>query len=98
MRTPCFFLAFAIAFAVAQFASATNVLWSSSAGAAWLTGTNWTGNNVPTATDVAQFGVNPTGAAGVGINFANATNAGTQTNGSRIEDVGAVEITSARVS
>ena len=78
-------------------ADAANVLWSSSAGSAWLTGGNWTGGAVPTAADVAQFGVNPTsGSTGVGINFNSATNAGPQTNGNRIEDAGAVEITSVR--
>jgi autotransporter-associated beta strand protein len=77
---------------------AANILWSSAAGSAWLTGTNWTGNAVPTGTDVAQFGVNPTAATGVGINFNGTTNAGTQVNGQRIEEVGAVEITNARAA
>ena len=82
---------------VSQLRAAT-ILWSSSAGSAWLTGTNWTGNAVPTSGDVAQFGANPTAATGVGINFANTTNAGTQTNGQRVEDVGAIEIASTRAA
>src|SRR6266850_7351110 len=77
---------------------AANVLWSSASGSAWLTASNWTGGAVPTATDVAQFGTNPTGTGGAGINFNGTTNAGTQTNGQKIEEVGAVEITSARAA
>src|SRR6266446_1164268 len=77
---------------------AASVLWSSAAGSAWLTAGNWTGGAVPTATDVAQFGTNPTGAGGAGINFNGTTNAGTQATGQRIEEVGAVEITSARTA
>jgi hypothetical protein len=73
-----------------------SILWSSSGGSAWLTGSNWTGGIVPTNADIAQFGANPTSSNGAGINFANATNAGTQVNGQRIQEVGAVEITSAR--
>lgn len=77
------------------------ILWTSAGGSAWLTGTNWggTGGTVPTAADVAQFGANPSGTnPGAGINFANPTNAGTQSNGNRIEDVGAIEISSARLT
>jgi len=73
------------------------VLWSSSSGSAWLTGSNWTGSAVPTASQIAQFGANPTGTS-VGINFANGTNAGTQSNGQRVQEVGAVEITAARAA
>ena len=79
-------------------ARASDILWSSSGGSAWLTGTNWTGNAVPTATDNAQFGANPSAASGVGINFNGTTNAGTQTNGLKIQDVGAIEITPARAA
>lgn len=78
--------------------SAHAQLWSSSGGSAWLTGSNWTGGAVPTASGVAQFGANPTAATGVGINFNSTTNAGTQTTGNRIEEVGAVEITNARAA
>ena len=64
------------------------VVWSSAAGTAWLTGGNWTGSAVPTSSQVAQFGVNPTSAAtGVGINMNTA--GGSQA-------VGAIEVTSAR--
>src|SRR5437764_375565 len=57
---------------------AANVLFSAAAGQAWLTPGNWTGGAIPTGTDVAQFGANPTsGTAGVGINFNATTNAGT---------------------
>ena len=52
---------------------------------------------MPTAADIAQFGTNPTsGTTGISINFNTTTNAGTQTTGNRIEDVGAIEITSSR--
>jgi len=77
---------------------AANILWSSAGGSAWLTAGNWTGGAVPTATDVAQFGTNPTAATGAGINFNGTTNAGPQINGQKIEEVGAVEITSARAA
>ncbi|MFZ4545005.1 MAG: beta strand repeat-containing protein, partial [Saprospiraceae bacterium] len=74
------------------------VLWSSATGSAWLTGSNWTGAAVPTAAQIAQFGVNPTAATGVGINFNGTTNAGTQVNGSKIQELGAVEILTARAA
>lgn len=78
-------------------ASAATVLWSSTSGSAWLTGTNWTGSAVAGAADIAQFGANPTSATtGIGLNFNSTTNAGTQTNGLRIQEVGAIEITSSR--
>ncbi len=68
---------------------AANILWTSAAGSAWLTGSNWTGGAVPTGTDVAQFGTNPTSpTTGVGIN--SNTNSAVQ--------VGAIEITSARTN
>ncbi len=79
--------------------SRAQILWSSSVGSAWLTGGNWTGGAVPTGAQIAQFGANPTsGATGVGINFNSTTNAGTQTNGQRIQEVGAVEMTAARAA
>jgi len=74
------------------------VLWSTSGGSAWLTGSNWTGSAVPTAAQIAQFGVNPTAATGVGINFNGTTNSGIQINGQKIQDVGAIEVTSARAA
>ncbi len=79
-------------------AHATNILWSSPTATDWLTALNWTGGVVPTLADNAQLAVNPTGSGGVGINFHNPTNAGTQADGSRIEDVGSIELTSARTS
>ncbi len=72
--------------------NATTILWSSSGGSAWLTGTNWTGSAVPTAAQVAQFGANPTGTT-VGINMGNPTN-----NGTNSQIVGAIEVTSTRTS
>lgn len=75
---------------------AADRLWSSSAGSAWLTASNWTSSIAPTAIDNAQFGANPTSIAGAGINFNSTTNAGTQTNGLRIQEVGAIELSSAR--
>jgi hypothetical protein len=76
--------------------NATTILWSSPAGSAWLTGSNWTGSDVPAASQVAQFETNPTATTGVGINFNSTTNAGVQINGQRIQEVGAVEITNTR--
>ncbi|UMY65509.1 YDG domain-containing protein [Flavobacterium sp. HJ-32-4] len=92
------FLLCVTVFLFAGLVPATAQLWTSGTGSAWLTGSNWTGGNVPTASGIAQFGTNPTGTAGVGINFNSTTNAGTQTTGNRIQEVGAVEITSARAA
>jgi autotransporter-associated beta strand protein len=64
------------------------ILWSSATGSAWLTGTNWTGGVVPGASDIAQFGVNPTAATGVGING----------NGNPASSVGALEVLSTRTA
>src|SRR6185503_4215496 len=83
---------------VFRHALAASILWSAAGGSAWLTAGNWTGGAVPTGADVAQFGTNPTAATGVGINFNGTTNAGVQINGQKIEEVGAVEITSARAA
>lgn len=89
------FIAFFIAFIIPSLHvnGQASILWSSSGGSAWLTNTNWTGNVVPTATDIAQIGVNPTGSGGVGINMNGTTN-----NGSQNQSVGAIEMTSARTS
>lgn len=93
---PLLIAAAASTFAISN--AGAQVLWSSSGGSAWLTGTNWTGNAVPTATQVAQFGANPTAATGVGINFNGTTNAGTQTTGNRIQEAATIEVTSARAA
>lgn len=75
---------------------ASTILWTSAGGSAWLTPANW-GGVLPTAADIAQFGLNPTSnTTGVGINFNATTNAGTQSLGLRIEDVGAIEVASGR--
>lgn len=71
----------------------SQVLWSAPAGQAWLTNTNWTGNVIPTTTEIAQFGINPTGGLGIGINMNDPTN-----NGTNNQAVGALEITNARSS
>jgi autotransporter-associated beta strand protein len=81
---------------VVSLANASPILWSSATGSAWLTGANWTGGSYPTNAQVAQFNANPTAATGVGINFNNTTNAGTQSSGSRIQEVGAIEVVSTR--
>ena len=68
--------------------AASSVLWSSSAGSAWLSATNWTGGAVPGSGDIAQFGANPTsGVTPVGIDMG--SNSGAQS-------VGAIEVTAAR--
>lgn len=88
----CLILAVA---ALAEFgaadAHAGNILWSNSGGTGWLTGTNWTGSATPGTTDVAQFGVNPTGSSTVGISMSSPTN-----NGTANQAVGAVEVTALR--
>ena len=77
----------------ASIQNATAILWSSASGSAWLTTGNWTGTAVPTSAQVAQFGANPTGSGGVGINFSDTLN-----NGTLNQAVGAIEQTSARTS
>lgn len=68
--------------------SPAQILWSSASGSAWLTTNNWTGGAVPTSTQIAQFGVNPTAtASSVGINMAN---------NSGLQQAGAIEVTSTR--
>ncbi len=70
----------------------SQMVWTTAAGQAWLTGTNWTGNIVPSATDIAQFGIVPTsGVTGVGINMNAVTN-----NGVNNQAVGAIEILNTR--
>lgn len=71
--------------------AAADILWSSAASSAWLTAGNWTGSVLPTATDNAQFGANPTAGTGVGIN-----GNGALVPGSQVLDVGAIEVASAR--
>jgi hypothetical protein len=59
--------------------------WISPSSNAWLTGSNWSSGHVPSGTDIAQFTNYPSpNPAAIGIN----------TNG--IQEVGAIEITSAR--
>ncbi|MEI7736294.1 MAG: hypothetical protein WCI49_12565 [Ferruginibacter sp.] len=70
----------------------SQIVWATAAGQAWLTATNWTGNIVPSATDIAQFGIAPTsGVTGVGINMNAVTN-----NGLNNQAVGAIEILNTR--
>jgi autotransporter-associated beta strand protein len=85
-----------VLFAMVPRANAQIVWTNSSTSSQWQTASNWSGNSVPTATSIAQFGANPTGTGGVGIDYATTTNAGVQVNGQRIQEVGAVEVTSAR--
>lgn len=74
--------------------NATVILWLNT-NTPWLTGSNWTGGSVPSGTQVAQFGsANP--ASSVGINFNGTTNAGTQINGQKIQEVGAIELANSR--
>jgi len=70
-----------------------SILWSNTAAATWQTSTNWTGNSVPTSTDIAQIGQNPTGSTVLGIDMGLTTN-----NGTNNQAVGAIELTSARTS
>ena len=57
-------------------AVSAQVIWSSPAGSAWLTGTNWTGGTPPSAGQTAEFDVNPTSATtGIGIDMAAASGA-----------------------
>jgi hypothetical protein len=63
------------------------ILWSSANGSGYFTPGNWTGSAVPTSSQIAQFGVNPTPGTSVGMNVNNATS----------QQVGAVEVTSSRL-
>src|SRR5476651_2525253 len=50
------------------------VIWSSPAGTAWLTNSNWTGGVAPTSTQIAEFDANPTSPTiGVGIDMSAAS-------------------------
>jgi hypothetical protein len=72
----------------------SQIAWATAAGQAWLTATNWTGNIVPSATDIAHFGIAPTsGLTGVGINMNAVTN-----NGINNQAVGAIEILNTRTA
>ena len=72
----------------------SQTLWTAPAGQAWLLNTNWASSTVPSTTEVAQFGADPTsGATGVGINMNGTTN-----NGTNNQAVGAIEITNARTA
>ena len=74
--------------------SYSQVIWATPSGQAWLTNTNWTGNIIPAATDIAQFGIAPTsGVIGIGINMNNPTN-----NGVNNQAVGAIEILNTRIA
>ena len=67
IKKALYFTSFLLLYAVS---GKGQVIWSSPAGTAWLTGSNWTGGAVPSSTDIAQFGANPTSATiGVGINM-----------------------------
>ena len=69
-------------------ARASTITWNSAgSGGAWLTGSNWSGSNVPGSGDTAQFTANPTASPyEVGINMSKATN-----NGTSNQIVGAIE-------
>lgn len=44
------------------------IIWSNATGSQWLQPSSWTGGALPTATEIAQFGTNPTSATtGIGI-------------------------------
>jgi autotransporter-associated beta strand protein len=53
---------------VVSIANTTAILWSSAGNTAWLTSGNWSGSAVPSSTQVAQFGVNPTPGTNIGLN------------------------------
>jgi len=75
--------------------------WTSAAGSAWLTGSNWSSASSPGTTDIAEFDTNPGSGQsnGVGVNFANAVNNGTFSGASGSlpdEAVGAIYVSSLR--
>jgi fibronectin-binding autotransporter adhesin len=76
-----------------QAVDATADVWNVSTNAgAWLTAGNWSLGTVPTSTQTAQFGTNPSSSPfNVGINMNGATN-----NGTNNQIVGAIDVTSAR--
>ena len=72
----------------AMTANATaNLFTANASGSAWLNTGNWSLSVVPTGSQVAQFGVNPTGAGLVKINLDFSGNN---------QPIGAIEVTSAR--
>lgn len=62
----------------------------------WTTATNWSSDLTPTAAEVASWAT--TSSTQMSINFGQTTNAGTQTNGNRIQEVGALNIASNRTA
>lgn len=92
MRFVVLVLALLVCLGAADTVASAQILWSSPAGSDWLTGSNWNGGTAPSATDIAQFSVNPTsGTTGVGIDMSGSTN-----NGPSNQAVGAIEVTSGR--
>ena len=83
---------FVLFISLGQSVTYAQVIWNSSNGTEWLDGTNWTGNGVPTMSQIARFGVNPV-TDSVVIDMNGATN-----NGLFNQAVGAIEIDSARLS
>ena len=58
--------AFILALALAPNANAANIVWTGNTSTAWAIGSNWTGDLVPTSTDIAVFNgstIQPTAAA-----------------------------------
>lgn len=48
--------------------SKAQIIWSSPTGSQWLQPSSWTGGALPTSTQIAQFGINPSSAStGIGI-------------------------------
>lgn len=93
MRTrPVAFFALLVA-SLGVTSAQAQILWTSPGGTDWLTGSNWAGGLVPSALDVAQFGVNPSSGNSVGIDFSQLPNG---LDGIRAQVVGAIEVTSAR--
>ncbi len=70
------------------------VLWSSPSSTAWFTAANWTGGSIPGTTQIAAFGVNPTGSATVTITMSS----GLTNNGAANQAVGAIHDTTTRTS
>ncbi len=79
----------AIIFLMPKQSNAQAITWSNTnSGTApflWLTGTNWTGNFVPTGTQIAEFATNPTKSTTISIDLNATTN-----NGTNNQAVGAV--------
>ena len=74
--------------------AAQTVGWGANNNSAWMTTGNWGGSAIPSAGDIASFGVNPNPNGDVGINL----NSSANNFGLGNQAIGAIEVTTNRVT